>query len=218
MALVPYVENSLPILSKFHNASANFRFCNHDINIAQDWKKLGVAAVVWDAAVVLSMYLELGSVELKGKSVLELGAGTGLVGIVAALLGANVTITDREPALDSLSTNVKTNLPADMLGSASVSELTWGEDLQRYPAGGFHLILGADIVYLENTFAALLETLKYLCSDTTIVLLSCKIRYERDSAFLDMLKQSFAVEEVYYDPEKDIHIFKASKLPQNTEL
>lgn len=33
------------------------------------------------------MYLELGKVELKGKAAIELGAGTGLVGIVAALLG-----------------------------------------------------------------------------------------------------------------------------------
>lgn len=33
------------------------------------------------------MYLELGKVDLKGKRAIELGAGTGLVGIVAALLG-----------------------------------------------------------------------------------------------------------------------------------
>lgn len=49
MALVPYVENSLPALSKLHNSSAQFRFANHDLRLAQDWKKLGVAAVVWDA-------------------------------------------------------------------------------------------------------------------------------------------------------------------------
>ncbi len=49
MALVPYVENSLPALSKLHNSSAQFRFANRDLRLAQDWKKLGVAAVVWDA-------------------------------------------------------------------------------------------------------------------------------------------------------------------------
>lgn len=38
-------------------------------------------------AIVLSTYLEMGAVELRGCSAVELGAGTGLVGIVAALLG-----------------------------------------------------------------------------------------------------------------------------------
>uniref|UniRef100_A0A8C6UFC3 Protein N-lysine methyltransferase METTL21A n=1 Tax=Neogobius melanostomus TaxID=47308 RepID=A0A8C6UFC3_9GOBI len=217
MALVPY-ENSFPILSKFHNASAQFRFCDRDIRIVQDWKRLGVAAVVWDAAVVMSMYLELGRVELKGKKVIELGAGTGLVGIVAALLGAKVTITDRQPALDSLSTNVKSNLPPAALESATVSELTWGEHLDRYPAGGFDLVLGADIVYLEDTFIPLLESMEHLCSDSTLVLLSCKIRYERDNSFLNMLKQRFCVEEVYFDAERDIHVFQATKLPLKKEL
>lgn len=49
MALVPYVENSFPALSKLHNSSVEFNFANHDLRITQDWKKLGVAAVVWDA-------------------------------------------------------------------------------------------------------------------------------------------------------------------------
>ncbi|XP_069020127.1 protein N-lysine methyltransferase METTL21A [Embiotoca jacksoni] len=218
MALVPYVEDFLPALSKLHNSSAQFRFANHDLHLAQDWKKLGVAAVVWDAAVVMCMYLELGKVELKGKLAIELGAGTGLVGIVAALLGAQVTITDREPALDFLSANVKANLPTDSQGSAAVSELTWGEGLERYSAGGFDLVLGADIVYLEHTFVPLLQTLEHLCSGTTVVLLACKIRYERDTNFLSMLKQRFRVEEVHYDKQRDIHVYKASKMVPRQDL
>lgn len=54
MALVPYVENPLPALSKLHNSSAHFRFANRDLRLAQDWKRLGVAAVVWDAVRVFS--------------------------------------------------------------------------------------------------------------------------------------------------------------------
>ncbi|XP_003453226.1 protein N-lysine methyltransferase METTL21A [Oreochromis niloticus] len=218
MALVPYVENPLPALSKLHNSSAQFRFANRDLRLAQDWKKLGVAAVVWDAAVVMCMYLELGKVELKGKKAIELGAGTGLVGIVAALLGARVTITDREPALDFLSANVKANLPPDSQQSVVVSELTWGEGLEQYPAGGFDVVLGADIVYLEDTFLPLLETLEHLSSDTTVVLLACKLRYERDTNFLGMLKRRFTVEEVHYDKQRDIHLYKACKLTQRRDL
>ncbi|KAM4560443.1 protein N-lysine methyltransferase METTL21A [Odontesthes bonariensis] len=218
MALVPYVENPSPVFSKLHNSSAQFRFANHDLSLAQDWKKLGVAAVVWDAAVVMCMYLELEKVELKGKRAIELGAGTGLVGIVAALLGAHVTITDRQPALEFLSSNVKANLPPRSQESVVVSELTWGDGLEHYPAGGFDLVLGADIVYLEDTFLSLLQTLEHLCSDTTVVLLACKIRYERDTNFLNMLKRSFKAEEVYYEKQRDIHVYRAHKLPRRRDL
>ncbi|KAM9828881.1 protein N-lysine methyltransferase METTL21A [Syngnathus typhle] len=218
MALVPYVENVVPALSKLQNSSSRFHFASHEINIAQDWRKLGVAAVVWDAAVVLCMYLELGHVDLKGKVSIELGAGTGLVGIVAALLGAKVTVTDRKCALDFLSSNVKSNLPPDLRESVVVSELSWGEGLARFPAGGFDLILGADIVYLEDTFVPLIETLEHLCADSTVVLLACRIRYERDSDFLNMLKERFTVEEVHYDNDKDIHIYKAQKRLPRSDL
>ncbi|XP_074255260.1 protein N-lysine methyltransferase METTL21A isoform X4 [Saimiri boliviensis] len=87
MALVPYDETTELGLQKFHKPLATFSFANHTIQIRQDWRHLGVAAVVWEAAIVLSTYLEMGAVELRGRSAVELGAGTGLVGIVAALLG-----------------------------------------------------------------------------------------------------------------------------------
>lgn len=48
MALVPYEEAGVG-LQKFHRPLATFRFANHTIRIRQDWRQLGVAAVVWDA-------------------------------------------------------------------------------------------------------------------------------------------------------------------------
>ncbi|XP_062845840.1 protein N-lysine methyltransferase METTL21A [Trichomycterus rosablanca] len=218
MALVPYDENVLPPLLKLHSTSAEFSFANRQIRLVQDWSRLGVAAVVWDAAVVMCMYLELGHVDLKGKTAIELGAGTGLVGIVAALLGADITITDRRPALELLEANVKENVPSHRRVAVQVSELTWGEGLAPYPSGGYDLILGADIVYLEETFSALLRTLEYLSSENTEVLLSCRIRYERDERFLSMLGKRFSVQEVYYDSQRDVHIYRAVKLKIKTEL
>ena len=53
-----------------------------------------VGCVVWDAALVLSYYLEsadfsdeTGKSRLLGRSVMELGSGTGVVGIQAAACG-----------------------------------------------------------------------------------------------------------------------------------
>lgn len=50
-----------------------------------------VGCVVWDAALVLSKYFETADFNhgtlLEGKKVIELGAGTGVVGIMAATFG-----------------------------------------------------------------------------------------------------------------------------------
>ena len=45
--------------------------------------------VVWDAAIVLSKYLELIAGEVAGGVCCELGAGTGAVGLCAAALGCH---------------------------------------------------------------------------------------------------------------------------------
>ncbi|NXJ50117.1 MT21A methyltransferase, partial [Spizaetus tyrannus] len=175
-------------------------------------------------AVVLCAYLETGGIDLRDRSVIELGAGTGLLGIVATLLGkgvflhillyhlgARVTITDRAAALEFLESNVQANLPSELRPRAVVKELTWGKDLGNFPPGAFDFILGADIVYLEETFAELLQTLEHLCSEQTVILLSCRIRYERDHKFLKMLRGHFSVYEVHYDSSKDVHIYKAQR-------
>ncbi|XP_033921323.1 protein N-lysine methyltransferase METTL21A isoform X2 [Melopsittacus undulatus] len=86
MALVPYEEGAGWVARQLHSPSATYRFVSRTIRIKQDWRRLGVAAVVWDAAVVLCAYLEMGGIDLRDRSVIELGAGTGLLGIVATLL------------------------------------------------------------------------------------------------------------------------------------
>ncbi|NXT08346.1 MT21A methyltransferase, partial [Prunella fulvescens] len=226
MALVPYEEGGGWAARQLHSPSATFHFASRTIRLQQDWRRLGVAAVVWDAAVVLCAYLEMEGIDLRDRSVIELGAGTGLLGIVVTLLGtkepagvgalystccARVTITDRAAALEFLESNVQANLPPELRPRAVVKELTWGKDLDNFPPGAFDLILGADIVYLEETFAELLQTLEHLCSERTVILLSCRIRYERDLKFLKMLRERFSVSEVHYDSSKDVHIYKAQR-------
>ncbi|NXK92147.1 MT21A methyltransferase, partial [Formicarius rufipectus] len=226
MALVPYGEGTGWAARQLHSPSATFHFARRTIRLQQDWRRLGVAAVVWDAAVVLCAYLEVEGIDLRDRSVIELGAGTGLLGIVATLLGkgffvfffkaiyncsARVTLTDREAALEFLESNVQANLPSELRPRAVVKELTWGKDLDNFPPGAFDFILGADIVYLEETFAELLQTLEHLCSEQTVILLACRIRYERDHKFLRMLRDRFSVCEVHYDSSKDVHIYKAQR-------
>lgn len=67
-----------------------FECCSSTLQIHQ--AEIGdVGCVVWDAAMVLAKYLELGhkrqSLDIHGKKIIELGAGTGIVGLCAAVLG-----------------------------------------------------------------------------------------------------------------------------------
>ncbi|NXF15711.1 MT21A methyltransferase, partial [Rhodinocichla rosea] len=232
MALVPYEEGGGWTARQLHSPWATFHFASRTIRLQQDWRRLGVAAVVWDAAVVLCAYLEMEGIDLRDRSVIELGAGTGLLGIVVTLLGkgffcepcppvplgARVTITDRAAALELLEANVQANLPPELRPRAVVKELTWGKDLDNFSPGAFDFILGADIVYLEETFAELLQTLEHLCSERTVILLSCRIRYERDLKFLRMLRERFSVSEVHYDSSKDVHIYKAQRGSRKDDL
>ncbi|XP_044539752.1 protein N-lysine methyltransferase METTL21A-like [Gracilinanus agilis] len=57
MALVPYDAEGVGI-QKFHKPLATYTFVNHTIQIKQDWKQLGVAAVVWDAVCSVLCLLE----------------------------------------------------------------------------------------------------------------------------------------------------------------
>ncbi|GAQ81676.1 methyltransferase family protein [Klebsormidium nitens] len=73
----------------------------------------GLSFQLWPAAEALCHYLETAygtiSGRLQGLRVLELGAGTGLVGIFAAQLGADVILTDLPGVLENLRANVALN-------------------------------------------------------------------------------------------------------------
>ena len=106
--------------------------------------RLPYGVVLWPAAVALAHDVAERGAELRGRRVLELGAGTGLPGIVAAALGAQVVQTDRqELALSVCRRNGARNGVTGVTYRAADWE-AW-DDAARYDA-----ILGADILYAER--------------------------------------------------------------------
>ena len=88
---------------------------------------------IWDAAIVLHrIMLRDGPSCFRGKTVVEIGAGGGLPGLTAALLGAKVLLTDLPEVLPTLAANVARNrrvllashATADVM-SCAVAELYW---------------------------------------------------------------------------------------------
>ncbi|KAG8889274.1 hypothetical protein FRB98_005087 [Tulasnella sp. 332] len=149
---------------------------------------------------VLSKYLtRRGSACMTGKTCLELGSGTGLVGIVAAKLGApRVFVTDQAPMLPLLDANVRKN---GVAGKTKVLELNWGDDIPTFAA--VDLILAADCVYFEPAFPLLCKTLRELqdAHPSSEILFSYKKRRKADKRFFSLLKKDFRWYEVDDDPD-----------------
>ncbi|KAL2613830.1 hypothetical protein R1flu_025522 [Riccia fluitans] len=100
-------------------------------------------------------------------NVLELGSGTGLVGIVAACLGAHVILTDLPHVLPNVEYNIELNRGAIQAAGGSVESrvLRWGveEDIKSLgDLASFDIILASDVVYYDTLFGPLLDTLKWL--------------------------------------------------------
>ncbi len=103
--------------------------------------------VLWPAAIALAH--ELLQRDLVGKRILELGAGTGLPGIVAASLGARVVQTDRQNlVLHVCKLNAARNGATTI--EHRIADWTAWDDTERYD-----LILGSDILYAEPLHASL---------------------------------------------------------------
>jgi len=122
------------------------------------------------------------------------------------LSGAHVTLTDRPVALPVLHQNVDINAAKNV----QVRELVWGQKNLHEFLPQYNVLIGADIVYIEETFQDLIDTIDRLSDSRTVVILSCLIRYERDSRFLDMLRKRFAVQLLHRS--RDVKLFTAMKL------
>ncbi|KAH9950082.1 putative methyltransferase-domain-containing protein [Amylocystis lapponica] len=169
----------------------------------------GCGGIAWPAGEVLSAYIAQHGSLLKGKNVLELGSGTGLVGLVAGVLGAAVWITDQAPLLDIMRRNVEIN---NLALRVSVAELNWGEAIpQDIPRPD--VILAADCVYFEPAFPLLVKTLADLVADDSTEVLFCyKKRRKADKRFFTLLKKEFTWTEVEDDPQRAVYSREAISL------
>ena len=126
---------------------------------------------LWPSSIALARFVESMAHEvgwsIKRPSVLELGAGCGLVSITASLLGARTLATDRAEVLPFLQNNVQRSKhvleKAALEPDLCIETLHWGCDLEHLPA--VDIVLASEVCYnkelhqkLAQTIAALLAT------------------------------------------------------------
>ncbi|ELR11534.1 nicotinamide n-methyltransferase [Acanthamoeba castellanii str. Neff] len=128
--------------------------------------------MLWPAAEALAHLIATEPDKWRGKTVLELGAGVGLVGLVASLFCGQVLITDGEEEVISM---IEENLQAnkDALPEASrvrCCSLDWTEDLDAWKAkhdcSSFDVIVGSDIIYSFEALPALFTVVQGLLAHT----------------------------------------------------
>ena len=128
--------------------------------------------IVWESAFCLAQLLQRdGGKRVRGKRVVELGAGAGLLGMSAAKLGAeNVLLTDHPSAMPLLRRNVARNfpnpddtdtdtarvscLPLDWLDANHLSAVLG--TFPKQEGRGFDVALAADVVFAKHLVSPML--------------------------------------------------------------
>jgi predicted nicotinamide N-methyase len=119
-------------------------------------------AELWPSGIALAEVVA--GLELRGKRVLELGAGLGLPSLVAALGGADVLATDwADEAVELLRVNAERN------GLRLRAErVRWDEPEPLLRDAPWDVVLGADLLYEQRNAEQLLELLPRLGGDVLL--------------------------------------------------
>ncbi len=164
----------------------------------------GYSGEVWDGALVLSYYLlknqlkEETKSKYSNKTILELGSGTGICGLITSVMSPkHIILTDLPDKIGILKENLEENM--ELIKEISPNTLIdiygidWrkeiNDDLGKLDVD---LIICCEIVYDEKLFDALIKTIIYFYKkDKTRIVFSYTFRKENEKTFFDMLYNQF---------------------------
>ena len=146
----------------------NFTFIDH---VAGESVRVSIPEVVdpsygmyvWPSAPVLAQYVWFHKAVVQNKSILELGAGTSLPGIVAAVIGGHVILSDASNLGNCLDNCYQSCLANNVQNEVKVIGLTWGQfDPGLITLCPIDIILGSDCFYDSKDFEDILMTVSFL--------------------------------------------------------
>lgn len=142
-------------------------------------------AHLWVGATALARHLADPGVELDGKTVLDLGCGVGLPGLVAAARGAEVWFADRESAaLEFVAASLRRN-GLDRCRTVRV------DFVRDRPERKFDLVIGAEIVYEPAAYEPLAAYLDQAVDERGELLLTDAFRADASTFFATLERRGF---------------------------
>jgi len=155
------------------------------------------AALEAMSVVSISEDMAPSSIPTRKRVCLELGAGTGLVGIAVAVAFPELSVlsTDLDEALALMQQNVDANQALLPTNNMEVGFLDWAEkDRKVEPV---EILLLADVVYNDLSHEFLLQTVLDYSDKDTKVLLGYKFRHEAEQKFFEKAKEYFDIVNVH---------------------
>ena len=149
------------------------------ISVTGDVEPAYTASRVWPASAELALHVGV----VRGRSVVELGAGAGLAGLACAVNGAaRVVLTDLAENLPLLQMNAARNgLDVSVAAFDWLTPTTLGER--------FDVVLAADCVFWPELFEPLLNAIEAVARPDGTVLVAVTHRLGRTDAFLEKLRR-----------------------------
>ena len=141
---------------------------------------------LWEAALVLAEFMATVPKE-PGSTLLELGAGLGVPGLIAAAAGFRVTLTDYE---DLILDFERINAAASKLTEIEVTKLDW---LNPAELGQYDVVIGAEILFRDVFFEPLLAILRRSLKADGVIYLAHDSNRQSLQPFLKMAEKEYTI-------------------------
>jgi predicted nicotinamide N-methyase len=166
--------------------------CDFEISLC------GIGGRIWKSAVLLSTFLRSENlkkyINFENKIILEIGAGSGVCGLVSATLNPKkVYLSDRDKGcLEVLQKNVDLNKAnIQNLSDIEVIDFDWSnmEDYAKIKEN-IDIVIGSDVLYCSSMIECLINTVRKFCNNNTLIIFALPQRGDLCDLFLESLNKT----------------------------
>lgn len=142
---------------------------------------------IWEASIVLAEHL-IRNLQDSARSILEIGAGMGVVGMFLGAFGHRVVISDGDDAALSL---LRVNAKHNGLENVSITKLDWNSPNL---IGKYDIVCGSEVIFNNRCFSPLRELLTRYVTPSGAIYLSHDIRHHSHEEFAAFCSGMFEIQ------------------------